>query len=132
MNKKIDFSSSPNKRRRESTHTQQTIFSFKSTQDLFEPRSRSNMFDDEDKKKKLYNPQTELDIISQKTDEVIQNENPIDLKPKPQVSSSSRNETLKNTVEEEDHKDPELLQLEQQLQNPQVSKSQYMYKFVFF
>ena len=118
MNKKIDLLSSPNKSLRTVSSKQKSVLSFRSTQDLFGAKSNTSLFASDERRKRNNGKNSfeeEIQIVEEtKTDE-HQIESNDHLKP----SSNLK-------ILEEINPDPEIMILEEQLENNHISKTQYM------
>ena len=117
MNKKIDLLSSPNKSLRTVSSKQKSVLSFRSTQDLFGAKSNTSLFASDERRKRNNgkNSFEEIQIVEEtKTDEhqIESNDN---LKPSANLK-----------ILEEINPDPEIMKLEEQLENNHISKTQYM------
>ena len=124
MNKKFDVQSSPTKTQQPIISKQQSVLSFKSTFDLFGAKSKTNLFDQEDRKKRFIGKKSSGEDDLQLKSEIALVENQIEPGETPK-SNANVNNTLK--TQDEIPNNPEITKMAETMENQHISKAQYMY-----
>ena len=123
MNKKFDVQSSPTKTQQPIISKQQSVLSFKSTFDLFGAKSKTNLFDQEDRKKRFTGKKSSGEDDLQLKSEIALVEN--QKEPGETPDNANVNNTLK--TQDEIPNNPEVTKMAETMENQHISKAQYMY-----
>ena len=123
MNKKFDVQSSPTKTQQPIISKQQSVLSFKSTFDLFGAKSKTNLFDQEDRKKRFIGKKSSEEDDLQLKSEIALVEN--QKEPGETPDNANVNNTLK--TQDEIPNNPEVTKMAETMENQHISKAQYMY-----